>query len=237
MDSVNSVRYTSRSRLMIFCTLMSSPGERFLRGLLEYDPLRRTTMAAALRDPWLRVHAPKAPSSPREDPLPASLSAEVPAPAHTPAGRQLVHDIIPPSEPQPARRARRRTTSGVTAKGVEQQSSDTHTGVAVVDDARVKGTGLARKRKVQDRSDASLSLAIKLEMSKDIDVVAAGAAAAAMEPAKSGGQGKRTAARAPAKKKVHTSGAQKTTPATDDSDEVPGLVLPRRSPRLNSPRL
>lgn len=194
-------------------------------------------MAAALRDPWLRAHAPKAPSSPRENPLPAPPSAEVPTTAPTPAGRQLVHDIIPLSEPQPARRARRRMTSVVTAKEAEQQPSDTHTGVAVVDDARVKDTGRARKRKVQDRSDASLSLAIKLEMSKDIDVVAAGAAAAVMESANSSDKGKRTVAWAPAKKKVHTGGARMTMPAADDSDEVPGLVLPRRSPRLNSPRL
>lgn len=219
---------------------MSSPGERFLRGLLEYDPLRRTTMAAALRHPWLRAHAPKAPSPPREDPLSTPPPAEIPASAPPPAGRHLVHDTIPPSDIQPARRARRRTSSKTTAREAEQQISSTnltHTGVAVVNDARGKDKGRARKRKVQDRSDGSSSLVMMLEMSKDTDVVASAAAAAAMDPVKSSRKGKRTATRAPAKKKVNTGGIQITTPAADDSDEVPGLVLPRRSPRLNSPRI
>ncbi|KAL1941949.1 hypothetical protein VTO73DRAFT_6479 [Trametes versicolor] len=72
--------------------------ESFLRGLLEYDPSRRTTMADALRDPWLRAYAPNASSPAWEDGSPApAIVVSVPTPS--PGRRSTLYADVTCSAP------------------------------------------------------------------------------------------------------------------------------------------
>lgn len=215
-------------------------GEQFLHGLLEFDSTRRTTMADACLDPWLVAQAAAGLDITSEHPL-------YPLPASSPAAELLCDSKRPSSHDDGAPLAEfRRGTSdcrGSTRASTEEvdqpqpRSRSTLTRTATVvheeDESNLGETVRAYnfKRKVQDRSDASLNP--EADSSRDLrSETTVGAAPAT----KSREVKKGSSRRAPGIKRVRTGGSETAGSSAngDESDEVPGLVR-RRSPRLNTP--
>ncbi|OJT11420.1 hypothetical protein TRAPUB_12064 [Trametes pubescens] len=211
--------------------------EHFLHGLLEYDPTRRMTMADACLDPWLVAQAAAGLDIASEHPL-------YPLPASSPAPdlpydtkRPTSHDdAAPPAEfkrgSSGCRGSTRASTEEVDQPQPRSRSTLTRTATVVHEEGESHPEETVRaynfKRKVQDRSDASLNP--EADSSRDLRSETTVGATKPREVKKGSGR------RAPGIKRVRTGGSETAESSTngEESDEVPGLVR-RRSPRLNPP--
>lgn len=107
--------------------------------------------------------------------------------------------------------------------------------IAISDEiARVTLTFRSPKREVDERSDLSLYPLVESGISSDTGLFATSpATTAAADPPESRGMKRRANASGPPPKKPRIGSAGAT--GDESVDEVPELVLPRRSARLNSP--
>ncbi|KAL1941947.1 hypothetical protein VTO73DRAFT_6477 [Trametes versicolor] len=215
--------------------------ERFLHGLLEFDPTRRTTMADACLDPWLVAQAAAGLDITSEHPL-YLLPASSPAPELPGDSKRFSsHDEGAPlvdlkrgaSGASGCRGSTRASTEEVDQPEPRSRSTLTRTATVVHEEGESNLGETVRaynfKRKVKDRSDASLNP--EADSSRDLrSETTVGAAPAT----KSREVKKGSSRRAPGIKRVRTGGSETAGSSAngDESDEVPGLVR-RRSPRLN----
>ncbi|KAH9859147.1 kinase-like domain-containing protein [Lenzites betulinus] len=210
---------------------VSKPCEAFIRGLLEHDPGRRMTMADACRNPWLETQAEVMmdPTIDNSFSSPPTLDLKSKA-----SSSKLSHPgglgcaILPCPQ-----RSTRASTEEVSPPPARTPLTRTAT-ITHEDGDMPEDTVRAYKRKVQDRSDASIGAPRADSMTAHDPVKSAtGSGTEAPEPAKttrSGGK-KPTATGV---KRVRTRTTEVDPAGGDVSDDVPGLALPRRSARLNS---
>ncbi|KAI0369626.1 kinase-like protein [Pilatotrama ljubarskyi] len=212
---------------------VSDPCEDFIRKLLELNPEHRMSLIDACHHPWFKVPQPGS-----RDPLsvpPEGMEAK-PAPATAVASPDSENVVRGgPCGVESAERACRRSGTASTDDGAASPEY-----VAQGDAVQTDGEGelpadatRGNKRKVAVRSDASLIPRADSEASCDPVGEAAHAKVTATEPARPPG-GKKNQVPASKVKRVRTRGNTPSLAPPADSDEVPGLSLPRRrSPRLN----
>ncbi|KAI0355787.1 kinase-like protein [Trametes cingulata] len=211
---------------------VSAHCEDFIRKLLELDPERRMTLIDACQHPWL-----VAPQPGSRDPLsvpPEEVQTRAIPIVHVASGgsgdaaRGGQRGAVD-TEP-----ACRRSGTASTDDEAASPAYMAHTEVPLENGDGPTQAGVTRgnKRKVAVRSDASLIPRADSEVSCPQAGGEGDANAPATGPAKQS-DGKKTKAPASKAKRVRTRGNTPSVAPPGDSDEVPGLVLPRRSPRLN----
>ncbi|KAI0665871.1 kinase-like domain-containing protein [Trametes maxima] len=231
---------------------ISEEGEDFIHKLLERDPQKRMTLEDACHHPWLLACAPSeepslTPTTAKADNVDGSTrpeGSEVDVLAErmdatnptvtdsdnedcpTASALQRRADVISHARetgrllPTPSQEMEER----VAAAAAEEREAQTP----------LETAARAKKRKVADRSSSSL---IPGESSRRPEGAKAGAVTTVEDDGKKKGRkdgGKSTSGtfRAPEVKRVRTRGTPPAD-AEDEEDEIPGLVLHRRSPRLN----
>ncbi|KAI0820068.1 kinase-like domain-containing protein [Trametes gibbosa] len=215
---------------------VSEPCEEFIRGLLENDPKRRTSMADACRNDWLQTQVEVMMDAAIENSFSAATVARTKpkTPARRPSPQTRPDGTAPRTDTAPAMvPCRQRSTRASTEEVAQLPSRTTLTRTATVvdDDAEVpEDTVRAYKRKVQDRSDASIG-GPRADSTTERDTGSPESKLA--EAARSDRSGGKKAS-ATGAKRVRTRGAGAEVGGGDGSEEVRGLRLPRRSARLNS---
>lgn len=220
-----------RSPLLFLEVLTLLPGNDFLRGLLEHNPLRRTTMEDAFRNRWLfsqamaRMIRPTL-ENPFYEPFP-ERSITVPSP-----DRRPFRAVRSAPASQSIRWAQERTEDWAITQephlpGVSLATMSLPIGNDI---DRVRSTTYRpHKRKVQDGSGFSLGRIAERGTSGNTDVIATSFPKIVSEPPIPSAVWWRTATLSPTAKKPHTLGGADTTSfITYDYDDVPPRVLPQQ---------
>ncbi|OJT11419.1 hypothetical protein TRAPUB_12063 [Trametes pubescens] len=218
------------SPLFFLEVLTLSPGNEFLHGLLEHDPLRRTTMESAFRNRWLCAQARACMARPTsEDPFPEPFP-ELSIPMLSPYRRPFRACRSAPAS-QSIRWAQERTEDwAVTQEGNQPRFASTALATMSVpignDIARVRLTYRPDKRKAQDGFGLSLGRIAEWGTSGDTDVVAPSLPTIATEPPRYSADWRRMSSLSPATKKPRTVGGVDTIASVvyDVWDDVPPLL-------------